>query len=53
MVTGTHKFLDMIGFDDDIKLAVTEVSVKYIAPLKVPNYSLFLDSQISQIYRDL
>ncbi|XP_057812329.1 acyl-acyl carrier protein thioesterase ATL4, chloroplastic-like [Salvia miltiorrhiza] len=30
----TYKLLDEIGFDADIKLAVSEVTIKYISPLK-------------------
>ncbi|KAL8478449.1 hypothetical protein ACS0TY_030370 [Phlomoides rotata] len=31
---GTHKLMDKIGFDADTIIAVTEISVKYIAPLR-------------------
>ncbi|KAG6395600.1 hypothetical protein SASPL_141723 [Salvia splendens] len=32
---GTYKLLDKIGFDAHIKLAVSEVTIKYLSPLKV------------------
>ncbi|XP_042024031.1 acyl-acyl carrier protein thioesterase ATL3, chloroplastic-like [Salvia splendens] len=31
---GTYKLLDKIGFDAHIKLAVSEVTIKYLSPLK-------------------